>query len=159
MNSSDTYIVFELAGAAYGVRSEEVQHIDMIEHITRVPNTAPAVEGVVFSRGQVVPALNLRTRSGLPSAEPTPSSRLIFLKVGARVVALMVDAAREFRTIPRDSFRPIDQTLHGIEGNYVQGVASVKDRLVLLLDVAAVLRVDEVAALAAVAESVSPAKS
>jgi purine-binding chemotaxis protein CheW len=143
--NSDTYILFELAGSSYGVRSEDVQHIDMLEHVTPVPNTAAAVDGVVFSRGQVVPALNLRERFGLPRVDPTPATRLIFLKVQQRVVALIVDAAREFRTIPRDAIRPISQTLHGIDGNYVQGVASIKDRLVLLLDVAAVLHLDEAA--------------
>ena len=143
MSASATYILFELAGSAYGVRSENVQHIEMLEHITPVPNTVPAVDGVVFSRGQVVPALNLRARFGLPRIEATPSTRLIFLKVESRIVALIVDAAREFRAIPADAIRPIEQTLHGIEGNYVQGVATLKDRLVLLLDVAAVLRTEE----------------
>lgn len=143
MSASATYILFELAGSAYGVRSENVQHIEMLEHITPVPNTAPAVDGVVFSRGQVVPALNLRARFGLPRVPATPGTRLIFLKVEQRIVALIVDAAREFRAIPADAIRPIEQTLHGIEGNYVQGVATLKDRLVLLLDVAAVLRIEE----------------
>ena len=156
--NSDTYILFELAGSSYGVRSEDVQHIDMLEHVTPVPNTASAVDGVVFSRGQVVPALNLRVRFGLPRAEPTPSTRLIFLKVQQRIVALIVDAAREFRSIPRDAIRPIAQTLHGIEGNYVQGVASLKDRLVLLLDVASVLHLDGTlpAAAAAVEAALQP---
>lgn len=148
--TSDTYILFELAGSFYGVRSEDVQHIAMLEHVTPVPNTVPTVDGVVFSRGQVVPALNLRARFGLPRVPATPRTRLVFLKVGSRVVALVVDAAREFRTIPRETIRPIEQTLHGIEGNYVQGVATVKDRSVLLLDVAAVLRVDEITPPAAV---------
>lgn len=143
MSASATYILFELAGSAYGVRSENVQHIEMLEHITPVPNTAPAVDGVVFSRGQVVPALNLRARFGLSRVPATPSTRLILLKVEQRIVALIVDAAREFRAIPADAIRPIEQTLHGIEGNYVQGVATLKDRLVLLLDVAAVLRTEE----------------
>lgn len=142
--SGNTYIVFELAGAAYGVRSEDVQHVDLLEHLTPVPNTAPAVDGVVFSRGQVIPALNLRVRFGLPRQAPTPGTRLVFLKVRERIVALIVDAARQFLTIPRESIRPIGQTLHGIEGNYVQGVATVKDRLILLLDVAAVLNPEEI---------------
>jgi purine-binding chemotaxis protein CheW len=144
MSASDTYILFELAGAAYGLRSEDVQHVEMLEHLTAVPNTAPAVDGVVFSRGHVIPALNLRVRFGLPRQPHTPRTRLIFLKVQDRVVALIVDAAREFRTIPRASIRPIEQTLHGIDGNYVQGVATVKDRLVLLLDVGAVLNLEEI---------------
>ena len=144
MNTSDTYILFELAGATYGIPSDDVQHVEMLEHITRVPNTSAAVDGVVFSRGNVVPALNLRARFGLPREAATLRTRLIFLKVGERLVALVVDAAREFRTIPRNAVRAMDDTLHGIQGNYVLGVATVKDRLVLLLDVAAILRVDEI---------------
>lgn len=143
MNASHPYVIFELAGSTYGVPSDGVQHVEMLEHITRVPDTAPAVDGVVFSRGHVVPALNLRARFGLPREAPSLRSRLIFVKVEQRTVALVVDAAREFRVIPRESIRPIEQTLHGIEGNYVAGVATVKDRLVLLLDVPALLRLDD----------------
>jgi purine-binding chemotaxis protein CheW len=144
MGTSSPYILFDLAGSAYAVRSDDVQHIEMFEHVTPVPNAASAVEGVVFSRGNVVPALNLRVRFGLPAVAPTPATRLIFLKVQQRVVALIVDAAREFATIPQEAIRPIEQTLHGIEGNYVQGVAKVKDRLVLLLYMGAVLRFHEI---------------
>lgn len=144
MTAADTYIVFELAGSAYGVRTDQVRHVEILEHVTPVPNTAPAVEGVVFSRGEVVPAINLRVRFGLPRQAPTPATRLIFLHVQQRLVALIVDAAREFHRIPADTIRPITATLHGIDGNYVQGVATVKNRLVLLLDVGAVLRLEEI---------------
>lgn len=144
MGTFSPYIIFELAGAAYALRSDDVQHIEIFERVTPVPNTAPAVAGVVFTRGQVVPALNLRVRFGLPRVAPTPATRLIFIKVQQRIVGLIVDAAREFAAIPQDTIRPLEGTLHGIEGSYVQGVATVKDRLVLLLDVAAVLRLDEI---------------
>ena len=144
MSLADTYIIFELEGAAYGVRSSEVQHVEMLEHITPVPNTAAAVDGVVFSRGQVVPAINLRTRFGLPRQPYTARTRLIFLKVQQRIVALIVDAAREFRRISADSIRPIQETLVGIEGNYVEGVAMIRDRSVLILDVGAVLTLEEI---------------
>jgi purine-binding chemotaxis protein CheW len=143
MNQTDTYILFELGGAVYGVSSANVQHVEMLEHVTRVPNTAAAVDGVVFSRGQVFPALNLRARFGLPREPYTPRSRLIFLKVESRVVALIVDAAREFVRIPAEGIKPIEETLVGIHGNYVEGVASVKGRSILILDVGAVLTLEE----------------
>jgi purine-binding chemotaxis protein CheW len=142
MNTAETYILFELAGSAYAVRSREVLHIDLLEHITPVPNAASAVEGVVFSRGQVIPALNLRARFGFPREAATARTRLIFLKSERRTVALIVDSAREFRTIPDEAIRPIAETLTGVNGNYVRGVATVAERLVLLLDVAAVLSLD-----------------
>lgn len=155
MSANETYIIFELGGSAYGLRSADVMHIELLEHITPVPNTVSAVDGVVFSRGQVVPALNLRVRFGFPRAERTPQTRLIFLKVHQRTVALIVDAAREFRAIPAAAIRPIEETLHGVNGNYVQGVASVGNRLVLLLDVLAVLNLDDAAPLAAATAAVA----
>jgi purine-binding chemotaxis protein CheW len=151
MTSAETYILFELAGSAYGVRSREVLHIELLEHITPVPNTAAAVEGVVFSRGQVIPALNLRARFGFPRAPHTARTRLIFLKAEQRIVALIVDSAREFRAIPTDSIRPIEETLTGVNGNYVRGVATVGERLVLLLDIATVLKLEADAVPAGVA--------
>jgi len=153
MSLADTYIIFELHGSAYGVRSSEVQHVDMLEHVTPVPNTVPSVEGVVFSRGQVIPAINLRVRFGLPREAHTSKTRLVFLNVRHRVVALIVDAAREFQRIPAESIRPIQETLVGIEGNYVEGVASVKNRSVLILNVGAVLTMDEIATPTTLADS------
>lgn len=154
MSLSDTYVIFDLADAAYGVRCAAVQHVGLLEHITPVPNAAPAVDGVVFSRGQVIPAINLRARFGLPRQAPTPRTRLIFLEVRQRVVALIVDTAREFQKIPAESIRPMQETLVGIEGNYAEGVATVRNRSVLILDVGAVLTLEEIAPPADAAPSV-----
>lgn len=144
MTESDTYILFELAGSTYGIRSEQVQRVELLEHVTAVPNTAPSVDGVIFSRGKVIPALNLRARFGLPRIPFDRATRLILLNVQQRVVALIVDGAREFKKIPADSIRPIAETLHGVDGNYVEGVASLQGRMVLLLDVGAVLAPEEI---------------
>lgn len=156
MSVAETYILFQLADAFYGLSSRDILHIDMLEHVTPVPNTAPAVDGVVFSRGQVIPALNLRVRFGLPRQPHTDRTRLIFLKIEQRTVAFIVDSAREFRSIPSSAIRPIAETLHGIEGNYVKGVATIGERLVLLLDIAAVLNIDDLAALKSVETATYP---
>jgi purine-binding chemotaxis protein CheW len=144
MSLAESYILFELADSAYAVDSAHVQHVEMFEHITPVPNAAPAVDGVVLSRGQVTPAINLRARFGLPRSAPTPRTRLIFIKVQQRVVALVVDAAREFHKIPAAGIKPIQETLVGIEGNYVTGIATVRNRSVLILDLGAVLTIEEI---------------
>ena len=43
-----------------------MQSVEMVEHITAVPNTLPFVEGVTLARGQFIPSINLRIRLGLP---------------------------------------------------------------------------------------------
>jgi len=144
MSLADTYIIFVLDGASYAVRSEHVLYVEMLEHVTLVPNTAPAVDGVVFSRGQVVPAINLRVRFGLQRRSHDSTTRLIYLKVRERLVALIVDSAKEFQRIAADMVRPVQETLVGIEGNYVEGVVTLKDRTVLVLDVGQVLTLEEI---------------
>src|SRR6186713_3235862 len=102
----DTYIVFSVAGTSYALRSADVQHVDMIEHVTRVPNAAPYVDGVVFSRGQVVPAVNMRSRFGFERADYDVRTRLIVVQAAGRHVGLVVDEAREFLRLAASDIHP-----------------------------------------------------
>lgn len=142
-SQEDKYVLFEVEGTTYGIPSDEVRHIEMVEHVTLVPNANPAIDGVVFSRGQVIPALNLRTRFGFPKQAPTLRTRIVFVQVRERLVGLIVDTAREFLRINSEAIRPIQETLTGINGNYLKSVANVGERLILLLDLDAVLDVDQ----------------
>jgi purine-binding chemotaxis protein CheW len=141
---NETYVLFELAGSVYGIPSGNVQHIEMFEHVTLVPNANPAIDGVVFSRGQVFPALNLRVRFGFAREQNTLRTRIIFIAVRGRTVGLIVDTAREFRSIAAGSARPIEETLTGIDGKYLKAMAKVGERVVLILDLEAILNVNDV---------------
>lgn len=138
----EPFILFELAGTTYGVRSRFVQQIEMIEDIAAVPNAHQAVEGVVLVRGQVIPALNLRTRFGFDKVEHDLRSRLVVVNTGNRVVGLLVDTAREFFKIPPESIEPPPEALTGLSGKYLEGVATAGERLILLLNLDAVLDLD-----------------
>lgn len=139
LRETDSYILFELAGTSYGVPTRDVQHMEMVEDVTPVPNASPHLEGVVFSRGEVVPAINLRLRFGFPKASRTLSSRLIIVKVGSRRVGLIVDAAREFRKITADAIQPPHESITGLSGSYLAGIARLGERVVLLLNLAEVI--------------------
>ena len=139
MTNADSYILFELAGTTYGLRSQEVKHMELVEQITPVPNAPAFVEGVVFSRGQVIPAINLRMRFGFPRQEHTARSRLIVVDAGQRSVGLLVDSAREFRNLPAESIQPPSESIAGLSGKYLRGIAIVGERLILLLDIKEVL--------------------
>jgi purine-binding chemotaxis protein CheW len=141
---SEPFVLFELAGNVYGLPARNVRHIDMVEHVTVVPNANPAIDGVVFSRGQVVPALNLRVRFGFPRKENTLRTRIVFATIHDRTVGLIVDSARDFKSFSGDSLRPIEKTLTGINDKYLTAVTKLGDKLVLILDLEAVLNVDDV---------------
>jgi len=128
-----SYILFTVAGTTYALPSGDVRHMELIEDITRVPNAPGFVDGVVFSRGQVVPVVNLRARFGFERVPLDVRSRLIVVQSAGRLIGLVADAAREFVTIPEDAIQPPHEALAGMSGRYVEGIASIGDRLILLL--------------------------
>lgn len=135
----EPFILFELAGTTYGIRSSFVQQIEMIEDAAPVPNAHPAVDGVVLIRGQVLPALNLRKRFGFDRVERDLRSRLVVINHGTRVVGLVVDTAREFIRIPTESIEPPPEALTGLSGRYLEGIATIGERMVLILNLDSVL--------------------
>ena len=141
--SHGSYILFTVAGTTYALSSGEVRHMEMIDGITRVPNAPSFVDGVVFSRGQVVPVVNLRARFGFERAAFDLRSRLIVVQSGSRLIGLVVDAAREFVAIPPDLIQPPNDALSGMSGRYVEGIASMRDRLVLILSLERILNIAE----------------
>ena len=140
---TETYILFTLAGTTYAVRTRDVQHMEMVEEITPVPNAPPFVDGVVFSRGQVVPVLNLRARFGFERIAPDIRARLLVVQADGRTVGLLVDSAREFTGIAADAVRPPQDAITGLNGRYLEGIVMLNERIVLVLDLAAVIDVAE----------------
>jgi purine-binding chemotaxis protein CheW len=136
---SHPYILFEIAGTTYGIATEVVQQMEMIDHITPVPNAAPFVEGVVFSRGQVIPTISLRVRFGLEKIPYDTRSRLIVLHTQGRTLGIIADTAREFVVIPDTAIQPPPESITGLSYRYLSGIATLKERLILILNVEEVM--------------------
>ena len=130
---NDNYILFTVAGTAYALPSQAVAHIEMVEQVTRVPDAPPYVDGVVFSRGQVVPAINMRARFGFERTPLDVSSRLLVVQNQGRSVGLLVDACREFLTLPAASIHPPGDAVSGLGAQYIDGVATAGERLIVVL--------------------------
>jgi purine-binding chemotaxis protein CheW len=112
----------------------------MIEdNITAVPNAPASVEGVVFSRGQVIPAINLRVRFGFEKTPHDLRARLIVASIENRLVGLIVDSAREFISIPEEAIEPPAEAITGLSGKYLEGIATVGERIILILDLNALV--------------------
>ena len=93
-------------------------------------------------RGQVIPAMNLRTRFGFERIQRDLRSRLVVINTGSRVVGLIVDTAREFIRIAADAIEPPPEALTGLSGRYLEGIASIGERMILILNLDAVLDLD-----------------
>jgi purine-binding chemotaxis protein CheW len=148
--NAETYILFEIAGTTFGVSSRSVQQMEMIEHITPLPNAPPFVEGVVFTRGQVIPALNLRLRFGFEKIPHTTRTRLIVTNNNGRTIGLLVDSAREFMSLSNDAVQPPPDSMAGLSGKYLKGIVTIGDRVILMIDLDELVKVDQPVRAAAV---------
>ena len=139
---SESYVLFELAGATYALRSDDIQQLEMVTEPTPVPNAPAYVDGVVSVRGQVIPAVSLRARFGFPRVAHDVRTRLVIVRSGGRTVGFIVDGAREFARIPADAIGPLPEGIGGLSGRYLRGIARKNERLMLVVDVAELLADD-----------------
>jgi purine-binding chemotaxis protein CheW len=103
-----------------------------------------AVEGVIFSRGRVIPALNLRVRFGFERIPIDLRTRLIVVDIKGRAVGLMVDTAREFIPIAASAMQPPNEAISGLSGKYIESIATLGDRIILILNLDEVINLAEI---------------
>jgi purine-binding chemotaxis protein CheW len=138
---ADAFVLFELANTTYALRSTAVSRLEMVENITPVPNATHALEGVVLTRGRIIPAVNLRARFGFPKVAYDIRTRLIVVEADNRIVGLIVDSAREFTNLPGAEIKPPPEAVANLNGDYLEGIATMDGRMILILKLEAVLNI------------------
>jgi len=137
-------VVFELAGEAYGVRIDQVREIIRVPAITEVPQTPEFVEGVINLRGGVIPVIDLRRRFGMgPWPEGAERRKIIVVEMAGKTLGIGVDGVSDVLQIDRSTIEPPSPYLVTVDSRYIVGLAKHRDDLIILLDLDAVLSLDE----------------
>ena len=137
-------LTFALGGEEYGVEILKVQEIRGYTSITPIPNTPAHIKGVMNLRGAIVPVVDLRRTLAMPATEYSPFSVIIVVTVGTRVMGLIVDAVSDVLDVARTDIHPTPDFGTRIDARFIQGMARVGDKLVVLLDIDRVLVGEEV---------------
>lgn len=137
-------IVFQLKDEEYGIPVEQVQSIEKVQHITRVPKTSSYIKGVINLRGVVTPIIDLRRRFGLEEVENSDSTRMIIVSREDIEVGFIVDAANDVIDINQESIEPAPEVVGSVQAEYIQGVAKLDKRLIVMIDLAQVLKAENV---------------
>ncbi len=132
-------VVFKLGREEYGVSILQVQEIKRMMDITRVPHSPDYIKGVINLRGSVLPVIDLKKRLDLPPADYNDDTRIIIVKVEELVVGLIVDAVSEVSTIASDNIEPPTSVTTGASAQYIQGVGKQDDKLLILLNLPAIV--------------------
>lgn len=138
---SGKHLTFTLGAEEYGVEVRRVREIVGMLPVTMVPNMPGHVMGVINLRGKVIPLIDLRRKLGLAAAEPNDRTCIVVVVLGPNaVLGLVVDAVSEVLTVrPAD----LDDTPDlASQSTGVVGLAKVKNRVLILLDVVAALQDD-----------------
>ncbi|MCZ0702584.1 purine-binding chemotaxis protein CheW [Natronobacillus azotifigens] len=141
-------IVFQLNKEEYAMPVDLVGSIERMMHITRVPGTPNFVKGVLNLRGVVTPIIDLRSRFGFDDLSYTESTRMIIIHPNNMEVGLIVDAAYDVIDIPNEKIEPAPEVVGTERIEYIDGVAKLEDRLLILLNIDKVLSHESIKSLA-----------
>ena len=142
------FVEFKIGQEEYGVDILQVKTIERMMPITRVPKAPKFVEGVINLRGEIVPVIDLRKRFDLPSGETTENTRIIIVSVNEITVGMIVDSATEVVQLSQDAIEPAPSITSSIDSNYLDGVGKIDGKLLILLNVAKLLKPQEIDQLA-----------
>jgi len=149
--TSDQYLTFSLAGEEYGVDILMVQEVKVWTGVTALPNMPSSIRGVLNLRDVIVPIIDLRTCFGLPEDEYSGTTVVVILKLGTgnktKVIGIVVDSVSDVLDIPRSALKTGDEFNLNSRSEAITGVATVNNKLVITLNAARLLDVNEMAGL------------
>lgn len=138
-------VCFRLQDEEFGINIMRVQEIIRVSEITAVPRSPHFVEGIVNLRGNVLPVIDLRKRFGVPPAARTEQNRIVVVDIAGKITGIIVDSVSEVLRVAKNQIEPPPSVVAGIEGQYIEGVAKLKngERIVILVNVDAILNAEE----------------
>lgn len=117
----------------YGIDILSIHEILKVIDVARLPNTPPFIKGVINLRGNVIPVVNVRKRFGYKESKITDESRIIVVGVQGKLIGLLVDIVFQVFRIPLKDIDTPSELIEGVSAEFIQGVARMKDRLIVIL--------------------------
>lgn len=151
--NENKFLSFCLGNEQFGVEILRVREIIGLLAITPLPQTPAYVRGVMNLRGRIIPVIDLRQRFGLSAAEATKETCIVVLESSEQdasqtVMGAIVDSVREVQDIAKGAIEPPPEFGCEIPLRYIQGMGKVKDKVIVLLDIAEVIGTRERAQIA-----------
>ncbi len=133
------FLTFQLGREEYGIDILRVQEIRSYETPTRMAHAPDFIKGVIDLRGVIVPIVDLRMKLGCPTIEYTAFTVVIILNVADTVLGVVVDSVADVVNLPLDAIRPTPQFQSLVDESFIQGIATVDERMLIVMDIEALL--------------------
>jgi purine-binding chemotaxis protein CheW len=127
-------VTFNLSNEEFGIDILNVQEINRMTDITKIPNAPDYVEGAINLRGNTIPIIDLRKKLGFSAASIGESARIVVVELKKAALGFIVDSVSSVLRIPVDTIEPPPSIVSSMESHYMKGVGKLDDRLIILLD-------------------------
>ena len=141
------FLTFRLGAEEYGIEILKVQEIRSYEAPTRIANSPDFLKGVVNLRGVIVPIIDLRLKLGCERAELNAMTVVIVLNMRDRIVGAVVDSVSDVIQLDAAVVQPAPPMNALVDTRFIRGIANVGERMLILVDIEAILTGEDVAAL------------
>jgi purine-binding chemotaxis protein CheW len=138
------YSTFDVAGFYFGIDVMQVQEVLRYQEMTRVPLAPAVIEGLINLRGQIVTAIDMRRRLGLPPRSDGETAMNVVVRTEEGAVSLLVDEIGDVVEVDSASFERPPDNLDPEIRELVRGIHKLKDRLLLVLDIGQTLNLESV---------------
>lgn len=128
-------LAFTLGDEEYGIDIQNVQELRGYAAVTRIANAPDHIKGVINLRGIVVPIIDMRIKFKLGTPDYSPLTVVIILSIGNHVVGMVVDSVSDVLSLDAHHIKPAPPIAAKNDMDYLLGLATIDDRMVILLDV------------------------
>lgn len=129
------FLTFRLGNEEYGIEILKVQEIRGYDSVTQIANAPDFIKGVVNLRGIIVPILDMRIKFRLNRVEYNQFTVVIILNVAGRVMGIVVDGVSDVIELEANQVRPAPEFGAVIDTEYITGLGTVADRMLILIDI------------------------
>lgn len=140
-NDRESFCTFRVDELLFGVEVQKVQEVIRTQPTTRIPLSPPVIHGLMNLRGQIVSALDLRQRLGLPDNEKIGEAMNVVIRSDDGPISLLVDEIGDVVQVRKDCFEAPPETLQGDQRELIRGAYKLEQGLLLILDTYRVLQV------------------
>ncbi|ACS85313.1 MULTISPECIES: chemotaxis protein CheW [Musicola] len=139
------FLIFTLGDEEYGVDILKVQEIRGYDQVTRIANTPSFIKGVTNLRGVIVPIVDLRIKFAQQEVDYDDNTVVIVLNLSQRVVGIVVDGVSDVLSLTADQIRPAPEFAVTLSTEYLTGLGSLGERMLILVDIEKLLSSEEMA--------------
>lgn len=135
-NSHMEVLSFTLGDEEYGTDLQKVQEIRGYDAVTQIANMPDHFKGVINLRGVIVPIVDMRIQLNLGTPTYNQFTVVIILNFGARIIGMVVDSVSDVITLTPDQIKPAPAMGTNISCDYLIGLGTVNERMLILVDIA-----------------------